>query len=384
MSGLFLWPNSKQGVRSDKITADYLFGELMKTFSDRIKMALSGMLTVSLLASCSSQAVTETTQPAVPESSPSTEASVSESETTEEETSETSFTVETEEKNNPLLDYSIENPDDYAFNAYKIIYPDDYKVNIKYGFDNPLTGSLLNDYADEVTGTQSDDLSLSDVSYFQYTSYLSDNYYSGKFSDDGYFEVIHIEAIRAILCSEGLRFGIDEIPASYLAKRFPRFYYDAMVYNQPAKWPAESGIPGPDITQISSMWDIETGMDTDYELFRACLVYNSVRSSYMYQNPYGTAPIQQVRDSATGKNVLVPTDTQVEELQEDINSIPGCENISIFTPETPEEFYACYGYYPDELVDDVVYENTIEGFEEYYNSLPEDDQNELYAPILFE
>ena len=135
---------------------------------------------------------------------------------------------------------------------------------------------------------------------------------------------------------------------------------------------------------MTSIWDPESDLDRDFKLFKACLNYNFIRSCYMYNNPYNTAPIQQVRDAATGMNVLVPTEAQVQELQEDINSIPGCENIDIFTPELPEDFYEYYGYYPDELVNSIWSGNTPEGFEEYYNSLPEDEQDELYATILFE
>lgn len=381
MSGLFLCPNSKQGVSSDKIAVCYMFGELMKTFSDRIKMALSGMLAVSLLASCSSQAVTETTQPAVPESSPSTEASVSESETTEEETSETSFTVETEEKNNPLLDYAMSNPSEYALNAFLIMCPTDYRVDLTYGFDNPYTVAKFQSYVSDVTGIQDNSLSLSDVSYFQYTSYF-DDYSSTTFAKSLF--TCDVEAVRAVLISQGLRFGIDEIPASYLQERFPMFYYDAMAFNRSNKAVADSNITILDPETMTSIWDPESDLDRDFKLFKACLNYNFIRSCYMYNNPYNTAPIQQVRDAATGMNVLVPTEAQVQELQEDINSIPGCENIDIFTPELPEDFYEYYGYYPDELVNSIWSGNTPEGFEEYYNSLPEDEQDELYATILFE
>lgn len=304
---------------------------------------------------------------------------------TSEETSETSFTVETEAYENPLADYSIQNSN-YSFEAYCIVYPYDYKVDIRYGFDNEYTLSLLRDYVYEATGIQDDTITLSDVGYFQYTGYFNGNYSSFKFSTypDMVETPLYIEAIRAILSSEGLRFGIDEIPASYIAERFPRYYYDSLEFNKFNKCCVEEVTePIADPLTLNSIFEAPSVMDKDYDLFRACLIYNSCRSSYMYDNPYGTAPIQQVRDAVTGKNVLIPTESQIEELQQDINSISGCENIDIFTPETPEDYYATYGYYPDDVVNDIYYYNTPEGFAEYYYSLPEADQNELYAPILF-
>ena len=348
--------------------------------ANRLKMIGVSLIVATTVASCSSQAVTETTQPSVPESSPSAEVSVSESETTEEETSETSFTVETEEKNNPLLDYAMSNPSEYALNAYLIVCPTDYRVDLTYGFDNPYTVAKFQSYVYDVTGIQDSSLSLSDVSYFQYTSYF-DDYSSTTFAKSLF--TCDVEAVRAVLISQDLRFGIDEIPASYLQERFPMFYYDAMAFNRSNKAIADSNITILDPETMTSIWDPESDLDRDFKLFKACLNYNFIRSCYMYNNPYGTAPIQQGRDVATGMNVLVPTETQVQELQEDINSIPGCENIDIFTPELPEDFYEYYGYYPEELVDARWEGNTKEGFEEYYNSLPEDEQNELYAPILF-
>ncbi len=350
----------------------------MNTAVKHISLIVTGALMATAVASCGNAAPVET-ETAVPESVPSVESSASESETTEEETSETSFTVETEEKNNPFLDYGI--PDGYDLNAYSIIADPDSKVDIKMGFDNQYCVAMLQDYVYEVTGIQDDSLSLSDVSYFQYNS-IFDNYTSAAFSEVLY--TCDVEGVRAILISQGLRFGIDEIPASYFQERFPMFYYDAMVFNRPNKAYDETDIVTLDPATMTSIWDPETDLERDYKLFKACLSYNLGRSCYMYNNPYGTAPVLQVRDAATGMNVLVPTEAQVQELQEDINSIPGCENIDIFAPETPEDFYEYYGYYPDELVNSVWSGNTPEGFEEYYNSLPEDEQNELYAQILFE
>lgn len=346
----------------------------------KLKVFGSSLLATVILASCTT-ATTPETESALPSSSV-VESSTSETTTeTSEETSETSFTVETEEKNNPLLDCAIEDPDGYALNTYLIIKPTDSKVDIKYGFDNPYCVAKLQEYVYEVTGIQNDSLSLSDVSYFQTNGYFN-NYSSVKFVDCLY--TCDVEAVRAILISQGLRFGIDEIPASYLQERFPMFFYDAMAFGRSNKAVADSGIVTLDPETMTSIWEPESDMERDFRLFKACLGYNFARSCYIYNNPYGTAPIIQARDAATGMNVLVPTEDQVQELQEDINSIPGCENIDIFTPESPEDFYEYYGYYPDELVNSAWSGNTPEGFEEYYNGLSEDEQIELYAPILFE
>ena len=67
--------------------------------------------------------------------------------------------------------------------------------------------------------------------------------------------------------------------------------------------------------------------------------------------------VRQVRDEATGRNVLVPTMTQYERIMEEINSIPGCENVDIGRVETRENFYEAYGCYPEDLINDrMIYE----------------------------
>lgn len=298
--------------------------------------------------------------------------------TTSSETSEMQepSTLETAPHTNPLLEYAIDNPDQYALNAYNIVCPSDYKIDVKYGFDNPYTIAKLQEYAYEVTGVQDNSLTLSDVSYFQYTSYLN-NYTSVKFVDG--FYPIEVEGVRAILTSQGLRFGIDEIPATYLQERFPRFYYDAMVFNATNKALVDSDLTIKETVSMENIWDVNSDCERDFKLFRACLEYNLIRSSYMYNNPYNTAPIQQVRDAATGKNILMPTEDQIQELQQDINSIPGCENIDIYKVEDRQSFYDCYGYYPEELLDARWEGNTKEGFQEYYNGLSSSDQYEIYA-----
>ncbi len=104
----------------------------------KLKVFGSSLLATVILASCTT-ATTPETESAVPSSSV-VESSVSETTTeTSEETSETSFTVETEEKNNPLSDYAIQDPNGYSSSAYAIISPIDSQIDIGYGFDNPYT-----------------------------------------------------------------------------------------------------------------------------------------------------------------------------------------------------------------------------------------------------
>lgn len=354
----------------------------------RIKMLCTSIVLVSLVASCAKSSAVDT-EPTVVENSSVIESSANETTTeiTEEETTPTSFTVVTEPHENPLADYILDNPNKFANDTCYIVNPYNLKVDVNYGFDNPFTLKMYRDYVYEVTGIENDTTTLSDVGYFQGNGYLKNSYGKHKFNSEGGFGKIHIEAIRAILISEGLRFGIDEIPASYFLERFPRFTYDAMVFNAWNKCAVEdweaTGHESTDPMLFESMSELTYDLDSEYELFRACLIYNGKRCNYMYNNPWGGGVVIQVRDAVTGKNVLTPSESQAEKLQEDINSIPGCENIDIFTPETPEDFYASYGYYPNELVDKRYIDNTHEGFAEYYNSLPESDQNELYAPILF-
>lgn len=348
---------------------------------NKLSVIVASAVVISTLASCmNANKIESQTYETFPSSetivSETSETSLDTTSTSETSEIETSYTFETAPHSNPLLDYAMSNPSDYALNAYTIVKPTDYKVDIKYGFDNPYCVAKLQEYVYKVTGVQDNSLSLSDVSYFQYTSYFN-NYTSATFADILY--TCDVEGVRAILISQGLRFGVDEIPASYIQERFPMFYYDAMVFNRPNKAPADANITSADPATLSSIFETGSDLERDYRLFCSCLEYNLGRSCYMYNNPYGTAPIQQVRDAATGKNILMPTEDQIQELQQDINSIPGCENIDIYTVEDRQSFYDYYGYYPEELIDARWEGNTKEGFQEYYDGLSSSDQYEIYA-----
>ena len=350
------------------------------------KMIGASILAATLLASCTTAAPAET-EPAIPSSSV-VESSVSETttESSEEETEYTGLSVETEPHENPLGSF-ITDTEYYNAMAFNLLINDvSYLPDANYGFDNPRSIYLLQQEVYEATGVMDNSITLSDVGYFQFNPHMEYSFdEKTKFSEnDGFEYQFRIEGVRAILSSLGLRFGIDEIPASYLMQRFPRLYYDELYYNNCKKFYDTTSVNTTNIYITTSLNDITDLNQRDVLLFKACIIYNNARLYCVYNNPYGTGCITQERDAATGKNVLVPTDSEAEAMQEDINLIPGCENISIYTPETPEEFFDSYGYYPDDLLNNVGSVNTPEAFEEYINSLPESDKDYVLIDAIEE
>ena len=345
------------------------------------KIVGSGALIASLLTACTTAATLET-EPAIPSSSV-VESSVSETttESSEEETVYTGLSVETEPHENPLASY-ITDPNYYNAMAFNLLINDEsYLPDANFGFDNPRSTYLLQQEVYDKSGIMDTTITLSDVGYFQYNPYMSDTF-SDRYKFSDYFsenQPIVVEGVRAVLSSLGLRFGIDEVPASYLMERFPRFYYDSLFFNDLWKYGKTT-----DFSTINNLTEVSNSNDKDASLFYACKIYNNSRLYCVYNNPYGNGCINQVRDAATGRNVLVPSESEAAAMQEDINLIPGCENISIYVPETAEEFYSSYGYYPDELLSNPSSVNTQEAFEEYINSLPESDKDYVLIEAIEE
>ena len=341
----------------------------MNTAVKHISLIVTGALMASAVASCGNAAPVET-ETAVPESVPSVEASVSESETTEEEIVYTEFSVETEPHENPFADFINENSDNAIEYNYSIINSvisasgsDAFKSSLDYGFDNPYVIKELQDKVYEYTGVSDSSITLSDVNYFQTSEvanefYGSDIAFSLAMSNSG----VSVEALRAVFSYLGLKFGIDEIPASFLIERFPRFYYDEFEGTDPYQFQDTIEINDPCVNNetfevnlgyYDSIKDMQDANALDVILFQTCLYYNKARINCIYGHPYGddySGFILQVRDADTGKNVLVPTLEQAEVIQTDISSIPGCEDVDIYMPQTSDDFYAIYGYYPEELL----------------------------------
>ena len=344
----------------------------------------ASILAATLLASCTTAAPAET-EPAIPSSSV-VESSVSETttESSEEETEYTGLSVETEPHENPLGSY-ITDTEYYNAMAFNLLINDDtYLPDVMYGFDNPRSIYLLQQEVYDKTGIMDTTITLSDVGYFQYNPYMVEYNDGGdKFSENPDFQYWVInEGARAVLSSLGLRFGIDEIPASFLMQRFPRLYYDLFNYGDYHKFMETTDINTTDVTTINHLSQITDANQLDISLFYSCYVYNLARTDLVYTNPYGNGCITQVRDLETGRNVLVPNENEAAAMQEDIVKMPNGQNLNIYVPETAEEFYSSFGYYPDEVLSNPGSVNTQEAFEEYINSLPESERNDVYIDAI--
>ena len=326
-----------------------MFSKSTKTIS----LIIVSIVAASLLASCATATPAET-ESAVPSSSV-VESSVSETTTdTSEETEYTGFSVETEPHENPFGDFIFD--DDYNPVGYKISRGGVSRSAYYYGFDCPYIISALKTELYECTGIVDNNITLSDVSYFQNNPLiieiygLDSDFYSLMTKDSN----VSIEALMAVMSELELRFGIDEIPASYLMERFPRFYYDEFEAETGLAFSLTTEVEISDISTLSSLTEISDDNYLDVVLWKSCISYNIYRVNCMFGHPYGddySGFIIQVRDAETGKNVLVPTPEQAALMQEDINSMAGLEDVDIFIPQTPDDFYNVYGYYPDELLE---------------------------------
>ena len=354
----------------------------------KLKIAAAALSTMMAITSCaqakdkSTTATTETLTYTSESTSDITSSTESESYLTE--TEYTGFSVETEaHDNNPFGDFIY----DESYNSVTVkILNSGILPEVMYGFDNPYSINKLQEEVYDRTGVLDTNLTLSDVNYFQYNPIMVEYLNGGSVSFSEHNEITNdpyfLEGARAVLSSLGLRFGIDEIPAWYLMERFPRFYYDVMQFQVDNRTIESGELVIPNSMNGFSFVDPTSADFSDFLLFYGCVYYNMWRLDCVYSNPYGSGCITQVRDAATGKNVLVPTDSQAQAMQEDINSIPGMENVSIYASETPEEFYNCYGYYPDEALQNVGNLNTQASFESYISGLSSSEKNDLYRNAI--
>jgi len=204
----------------------------MKQIKNKLKLIAAGMSLVTVMSACSANKDNNNNQLTTESLSITTETTTEQTTTSESEvveTSESNFTVETESYTNPFGDYVYD--EGYASVAANVTFTGDYQdFGLYYGFDNPYVIDALRKKIQECTGETNTEATLSDVGYFQYSPYVMETYGRNNNFNDLFApaptKYISVEAVRAVLSSLGLRFGIDEIPASYLMERFPRFYYD--------------------------------------------------------------------------------------------------------------------------------------------------------------
>lgn len=330
-------------------------GRLVQSFKRTIGLGLITSVLVTQLG-CSSTVTDES--PILAETITITESTEtidsSESSTIEEssepEESTTSFTYETVEHSYP---FSISgfSADQLNILARSVIYGPS-GTSTDYGFDNPYSLEQLRNYAYECNGIYDDTITLTDVNYFigcELFVVIADNSpFTTEFTQYELYPEYDIELVRAVLQIEGLRFGIDEIPYSYFERRFPQFVNEAFYE---ASFSDYVNLSSPLPSEICGFrLDVPTTYRYDMDLYTACLVYNWARSQYIYRS--GNSAITQVRDELTGRNILVPTDYESEQMLADIHSLPNCENIDIYQVETREDFYNSYGCYPEDVLND--------------------------------
>ena len=328
------------------------------SLSNKLNSAVILLSTIIAFTGCAQ--TTQVTESSATETNPVVESEIQQTQP-EETNIEDSFIVETIQYTNPLISSDIDL--EHYEGAGSEVLGNGFYTPFQFGFDNKYSVETLRNITYEYTGVYYDDLTLSDVNYFQgfsvnCVSGLSQMNFSYCFSND-YCCPYTLCFIRAILIDQGLRFGIDEIPYSYIEQRFPYFMDLMENYEDLPTCMLETNDVITDISEIGCNYDY------DYLLFGATMTYNLARATYIYNNPYGsqsdlTDDVFQVRDAVTGNNVLVPTEEQYYQMMEDITSITGCENVDIAVVETPENFYEAYGCYPEDVLNpDLMYEENI-------------------------
>lgn len=295
------------------------------------------------------------------------ETSVTEtSETTEETLEEVSFTVETRQYlGNPLYTSSM---NDIRLGQIYVDVSNDpnYDYGTYLGFDNDYSVNRLRQYIEYLTGEENDTATLADVGYFQHLERSAEGHQDESLthyfnSESTPISPYSLAYVRAIMQINGWRFLIDEVPFDYISTRFPNFLNHLENEEWFIGWQDRSD---PDICDVTpeTLAAFNDMFDYDETLFDAIVMYNDARMAYIYDYPFGVFSdhnddVTQVRDEATGRNVLVPTMSQHERIMQEINAIPGCENVDIGRVETRENFYEAYGCYPEDLINDtMIYE----------------------------
>lgn len=340
---------------------------MIKKRIGKLSLMCAGIVALTNFSGCSTKTRYNSSEEASKESNlTSPESYDFDDVTTSEQNIESSLTNQTSEPNDSKIETEpFTNPfinmDSNDYNNMVLRFWDSSKIYL--GFDNPACLKFLGDEYEKLTGQKNPGITASDVAYFQYDSRISKYMNQTKFSEcftDKDIPEYEIMFIRAILIEENLRFGLDEIPSKYLSNRYPRFLYNELKTDTWKDTEINNIVLSEaclkEYEQVKNPLDFTEPCLNDAMGYMSATNYNLIRSRYIYNNPWGdpnsiTDEIPQKRDKNTKKNVLEPTEEQAQQLMDDIHAIPGCENIDIFRVETREEFYACYGIYPEELLD---------------------------------
>lgn len=289
---------------------------------------------------------------------------ISNSSSTQSETTETTVTETTLE---PFeCDIMILNDfGQYLFdNGY-------YTVNMPYalGYDNPYLNQLINDFM-QSRGSEYTNLTAEDFNYF-----MSSNNQLTCFGNNGNPDCIYnsdiypsemLILVQSVLIENDLRMMIDEIPYTYFEERFPEFVSDQSAEYQNSLLDQYRQIISRIYDEQNNTVDMSSLDDYEYEivLYSYLTTYNFIRYSYMY-----SAHVEQVRDEETGRNVLNPTTSQLENLNEGCGLDIGGDVTQV---ETREHFYETYGMYPE----DALYRET-----RYEGNLTESNSMNSQGPI---
>ena len=284
------------------------------------------------------------------------------SEITEEElTTEIPTTEEVTEE--PTTEYQIETieydcPIEYNGEMLADVqeYIDNNYIDHFYdtGYDSPILRQILIDYVEEKTGIRDDSITIDNFKFFQFGGKESTHFDRGltmntisEHAEKGMSpEDLYIT--RAALIENDLRYIIDEIPYSYFEEKFPDIMdnYSSLEYRDSL---FERYFELIDTYQLdSNLFELSDLSETDSELikFFALRGYNDSRTSYIYKYT-----IPQVRDINTNKIQLNPVKSQIDEMNKGVSKIPGFID-NVMKVETRENYYECYGVYPEDVIDE--------------------------------
>lgn len=195
-----------------------------------------------------------------------------------------------------------------------------------FGFDNPELREHIRERMSSITGTYDEDLTIDNIHYLCYLPVECD----GEPLSEEHPPGASSYCVRTILAYYGYRYYIDEIPSAFF-EQFPEEWREYLRVNGSSSF--YNNFISPDGINCSEM--NEEQLRALAFLFAAA--YNTERSKLIYR-PYSVqiGQIVQERNPYTGQLELVPTEEQLEILNNDVyNSALGIPDITV--PETLDD-----------------------------------------------